>query len=179
MKMTPARIARYYYLRFKRLKGDPRAIARGVALGVFIGITPTIPFHTIALLITIPLLRANVVATFLSSMCCCNPLTYFAQYYFSWRIGTWLTPYDLTWERIKAVMDIVFSGAGAGVVLPALSQVGAEVAVVLVVGGCVLGAPFSLLAYFMSLRFFTRLREQKKKAGRRGRESWTAEGGSR
>jgi len=39
-KIEPQRTARYYYLKFIRLKGDPAMLARGVAVGVFIGITP-------------------------------------------------------------------------------------------------------------------------------------------
>lgn len=173
MKMTPRRLLRYYYLRFKRLKGDPRAIARGVGLGVFIGITPTIPFHTVALLLTIPLLRANPVAAFLSSMSCCNPLTYAPQYYFSWKIGTMLTPYDLSWERIKGVMDIVFGGGSFREIVTSLSRVGTEVSVVLVVGGCILAAPFAVAAYFGALRYFTRRREKRaaRRAARRAKET--------
>ena len=42
------RLGKYYYLKFIRLKGDPRSLALGTAIGVFVGLTPTIPLHTIA-----------------------------------------------------------------------------------------------------------------------------------
>ena len=35
-----------FYDRFISLKGEPANIAMGMAIGVFIGVTPTIPFHT-------------------------------------------------------------------------------------------------------------------------------------
>ena len=38
-KIQPQRAARYYYLRFIRLQGDPHTLARGVAIGLFIGVT--------------------------------------------------------------------------------------------------------------------------------------------
>ena len=37
---------RIFYERFISLKGDPSQIAAGLAIGVFVGVTPTIPLHT-------------------------------------------------------------------------------------------------------------------------------------
>jgi len=160
--MKPARFIRYYFLRFLRLKGDPRQISRGVALGTFVGITPTIPLHTIALLIFTPLLRANIVASFLASFLTCNPLTYLPQYYFSWMIGNWLTPNDLSWDRIKTVMDAVFSDASFTERLNSLTLLGMDTIIVLVVGGFILATPFTLASYFVSLRFFTGLQAKRR-----------------
>ena len=33
--------------RVKKLEGDPHYIAMGMAIGVFVGTTPTMPFHTV------------------------------------------------------------------------------------------------------------------------------------
>jgi len=161
--LAPKRQFKFYYLKFLRLKGDPDTIARGVALGTFIGITPTIPFHTAALLILIPLFRANIVAAFLASILTCNPLTYFPQYYFSWRIGNALTPLEVSWERINSVMEIVFSDAGFSAIFESLSKLGIDTAIVLVVGGFILATPFTIASYFFSLKFFTALREKKQR----------------
>ena len=38
---------RDFILKAKRLEGDPHFIALGLAIGVFVGFTPTIPFHTV------------------------------------------------------------------------------------------------------------------------------------
>jgi len=155
MKLQPGRLIKYYYLRFIRLKGDPRTIARGAAIGTFIGITPTMPLHTISLLIIVPIFRANILAALLASMAMCNPLTYFPQYYFSWLIGNKLTPYDLSWSRIHSVMEVIFANAGFRHSLHAISQLGAEAFVVMLVGGVVLAIPFAIIVYFLTLRFFT------------------------
>jgi len=152
---------RYYKLRFLRLKGDPKHIARGAALGIFIGITPTIPLHTIALLIISPLIRANLIAAFLSSVAVCNPLTYFPQYYLSWLIGNALTPYNLTWERIKGVMDIVFSSTGTQAKLVAMSHLGLDTVIVLCLGGVVLALPFTVAAYILTYKLFKKLRRKR------------------
>jgi len=38
---------RNFVERAKTLQGDPHYIAMGMAIGVFVSITPTVPFHTI------------------------------------------------------------------------------------------------------------------------------------
>jgi len=163
MKFAPRRLIRLYYLKFIRLQGDPKQIARGFAVGTFIGVTPTIPLHTISLLILTPLLRGNIVAAFLASVVFCNPLTYLPQYYLSWLIGNWLTPKDLSWERIRSVMDIVFSDAGFTSKFSSLSSLGLETITVLLVGGVILAAPIALISYVASLKFFRALREKRLK----------------
>ncbi len=161
MKFQPDRIIRYNYLRVIRLKDDPRAIARGVAIGTFFGTTPTIPFHTISLLVFTPLLRGNIIAAFVMSFVMCNPLTYFPQYYFSWLIGTKLTPYDLSWDRISSVMDIIFSHAGFRQSLQAISQLGMDAVTLMLVGGVVLAFPIAIISYFVTLRFFIVLQKKR------------------
>ncbi len=152
---------RYFKLRFLRLKGDPKSIARGVALGTFIGITPTLPLHTIATLIIAPLIRANLIGAFIAGFTVCNPLTYFPQYYLSWLIGNALTPYDLTWERIKAVMDIVLSGSGYEATFEALSRLGIDTVIVMCLGGAILATPFTVIAYILTFRFFSKRRRNR------------------
>jgi uncharacterized protein (DUF2062 family) len=46
--MTLRRVLRYHWLKFLRLQEDPKQIAWGMALGVFIAFTPTIPFYLAA-----------------------------------------------------------------------------------------------------------------------------------
>lgn len=156
------RVLRYYKLRFLRLKGDPKHLARGAALGIFIGITPTIPLHTIAILIAAPLFRANLIAAFLTSVAFCNPLTYFPQYYLSWLIGNALTPYNLTWARIKGVLDIVLSGSGIQDKLIALSELGVDTVIVLCLGGTILAIPFTVAGYILTFKLFKKLQHKRK-----------------
>ena len=41
------RSLRLLYLRLMRLKGQPGEVAGGMAIGVFVGMTPTVPLHTV------------------------------------------------------------------------------------------------------------------------------------
>lgn len=162
MKDKIRRTSRYYYLKVIRLQGDPHTIARGMAIGVFIGITPTIPLHTIAILLFSYLLRGNTIAAFLANLLVCNPLTYFPQYYLSWLIGNWLTGGSLSWDRIHAAMEVLFSGAGYTEILHTISQLGKEAVIVMLLGGFILAAPFTVVSYVGSIRFFTSLRNKRR-----------------
>ena len=159
--MNPKRIARYFYLKFIRLKGDPRSLALGTAIGVFIGITPTIPLHTLLIILITLVTRTSIITAMLSSFLVCNPLTYVPQYYLSTIIGNGLTPYELTWGRIKEVLDILLQHQGVYKSLEALAGLGYEAAIVLVVGGVVLALPFTFASYFLSLRLFLKIRQKQ------------------
>jgi len=159
----PRRIIRYYYLRFIHLQGDPVYLARGTSIGVFIGITPTIPLHTI-LAVTIPyVLRASRIAALLATVAVSNPFTFLPQYYFSWQLGTWVTGKDLSWDRISVVLESLTSHSGFKAGMSALAGLGWDTIVILVLGGCVLAFPFALLSYIFSLRLFLMVRKRRKK----------------
>lgn len=160
----PFRLIRYHYLKFLRLPGDPQAIARGVAIGIFIGITPTVPLHTILVLSICLLFKASKVAGIVSAMLVSNPLTFFVQYYLSWLIGTAIFPGLLSWQRLQEVMAVLSAGSGFSAFkssLSAISSLGFDAILVLVVGGTLLALPFTALSYYYSLKIFTRLRNKK------------------
>ena len=159
----PRRIIRSYYLRFICLQGDPEFLARGTAIGVFIGITPTIPLHTVLVIIISYIFRASKIAALLGSFAVSNPITFFFQYYFSWRLGTWLTGKDLSWDQISAVLETLTSHLGFKTGMSALAGLGWDTIVVMVLGGCVLAFPFALLIYILSLGFFSMVRKRRKK----------------
>lgn len=163
MNFNLARTARYYYLKFIRLQGDPREIARGIALGVFIGITPTIPLHTVLILLLAVFCRASKLSGLLASYVVSNPFTFFFQYYFSWRLGTWITPYELSWEKIHEIMAIISGHSSLKATIAELSKLSGEAITLMVVGGCVLALPFSVASYFFSLHFFKKLRHRRHK----------------
>jgi len=161
--MNPKRTFRYYCLKFTRLKGDPKSLAWGTAIGTFLGITPTIPFHTVSVLFITFITRTSTIAGFLATLVVCNPLTYVPQYYFSTILGNMLTPYDFNWERIKSVLDVLLSKPGFNESIKILGELGSEAVIVLLVGGVVLALPFSIASYFLSLRLFIKVREKRRK----------------
>lgn len=144
-----------------RLKGDPQSLALGTAIGVFLGIAPIMPFQTILVVLVTVVTRTSTIAAILSSFLVANPFTYVPQYYLSTVIGNALTPYDLTWVRIKEAMDLMLQDPGFYKTLMILVELGYEAVIVLLVGGAVLAIPFTFASYFLSLRLFLKIRQKK------------------
>lgn len=77
------------------LDDSPHAIALGVAIGIFVGLTPSVGIQTVLVLALIFICRpffyfngtAAMASTYVS-----NPLTMAPMYYFWYRLGAWFLP---------------------------------------------------------------------------------------
>lgn len=163
MKLEPRRTFRYFYLKLVRLKGEPVELARGVGIGLFIGITPTIPLHTVLILFITLLSRSSKIAGILASIAISNPLTIPPTYYLSWKIGAWFTRTHISWSRIKSVMEFVLSDAGFMERMSAMAHLSSEALVTIMLGGFILALPVGIAGYFVSYRFFEAIRQRKLK----------------
>jgi uncharacterized protein len=146
--MALRRLLRYHWLKFLRLQEDPRKLAWGMALGVFIGITPTIPFHTVATLSLAALLRVSPVTAFLGIQVG-NPLTAPALYLAAYKVGQFLLyrGQPLVFPEtssFKAWMCVLWQGG-----------------VALQVGGVIIAIPPAIAAYFLTLWIVQRYRRRK------------------
>ena len=146
--MALRRVLRYHWLKFRRLQEDPRKIAGGMALGVFIAFTPTIPCHMVGALTLAALLRVSPVSAFLGIQIC-NPLTIPAIYLAAYKVGQFLLyrgkplVFPETFS-FKAWMDVLWQGG-----------------VALQVGGVILAIPPAIVAYFLTLWLVQRYRRRK------------------
>ena len=163
--MEPQRTARLYYLKILRLKGDPQSLARGVTVGVAIGIIPILPIQTLVILLFAPLFRGNSIAAILAGLLVGNPLTLFPLYYICWKIGKWIYPVELNWTKVRETLEFVLSGEAAslGERLTALSHLGYESLLILVLGGIVLAIPAALISYPLALRLFLAIQRKRRK----------------
>jgi len=160
VKWDLRRTGRYYYLRFIRLQGTPYSLAMGTALGAAIGVTPTLPLHTVAIIGITLLLRVNTIAAIIAGAVISNPLTFAAQYYLSWKIGDMILPGKLTWDRLQDVLGLVKE---AGIVegVKILSHLSVDAIMVMLMGGFVLALPLGIATYFFSYRFFDHIRKKR------------------
>ena len=114
------------------LNDTSHGIALGFAVGLFLSVIPTFGLGMIAALALAPLLRANLVSTYLGTLVV-NPLTGMFFYGLDYLVGSWVL------------------GGGGEVELPrtlarALELAG-TVALPLYLGGFILAAVLSLTAY--------------------------------
>ncbi len=130
---------RAFYKSFICLKGDPRKIAMGMAIGVFIGVTPTIPLHTVLSIAVIFLFRQNLTAALLG-IWINNPLTIPVFYFTEYEIGR----YILGWERYSLALNS-FN-------IHDLFRIGWEIFYPLQVGGLIIAPFFAVPAYFITYK---------------------------
>jgi uncharacterized protein (DUF2062 family) len=142
------------FVRIKKLQGDPRYVAKGMAIGIFISITPTIPFHTVIAIFLAFIMRGSKPAAAIG-VWFANPATIPFFYIGSFKLGTRILnrpiPFDVKFESITALMDL-----------------GLDVTAAMLLGGAVLGIPPAIIAYILTHRLMTRVREraEKKKGSR-------------
>src|SRR5512135_2799707 len=84
--MSFKRTLRYHWLKFLRLQDNPRKLAGGMALGIFVGLTPTIPFHFVSVIFLAPLLKISPVTAVIGIQIM-NPLTIPFLYLAAFKVG--------------------------------------------------------------------------------------------
>lgn len=142
---------RQYAIQIKQLQGDPHYVALGMAIGVFIGVTPTIPFHTLIAVALAFLFRCSKPAAALG-VWFANPLTIPFFYLASYKVGMFFlgkaSPFDI--EKYESILEIF--------------KLGADVTLAMLFGGIIIGIPPAVGIYFITRRIFTRIRSRS--AGR-------------
>lgn len=146
--MNPRKRLRYIYDHFISLRVEPKNIAFGMAIGIFIGVTPTIPFHTILIIICTFILKQNFTTAYLGSWLIMNPVTipffYVAQYSLGkFLLGNTIAPVVFTDYSIYTIMET-----------------GWCVAYPLLLGGFLMAPVFAIPAYFITYKAVVAIREK-------------------
>lgn len=125
------------YERFLKIRGSPREIALGFALGLFIGMTPTIGFQMPIAIFVAALFRWNKISAALA-VWITNPLTAPLIYSFSYFVGAKMLGFKIA---PKLLTGLDFS---------TLKEAGAKILLATTVGGVVVGIPLALLGYYLA-----------------------------
>lgn len=151
--LSPLYWWREFVRQLKELRGRPRELSLGVAIGVFVGITPTIPLHTVLAVALAAALRGSKLAAALG-VWVANPLTIPIFYYGSYRLGSFALGMP---ELVLPMQYSVFS----------LAKLSGHVTVAMLHGGVLLGILPAVLAYFLTYRFTSSPRFQGKSSSTR------------
>jgi len=149
--MNPRRRIRQFYDQFISLKGEPKSIALGMALGIFIGVTPTIPFHTALIIVATFILRQNFTVAYLGSWLIMNPLTMPFFYFMQYRLGKYLLG--------NGDLPIVFNDYTIWHII----HMGWCVAYPLLLGGLIMAPFFAIPAYFLTHNAVLAIRKNRHK----------------
>ncbi|MGB7086695.1 MAG: DUF2062 domain-containing protein [Phormidesmis sp.] len=133
------RLLRYLYVRFVRLQSSPRAIARGVAVGVFAGSFPLLGFQSLIGIMLAALVGGNKVMA-VASTWISNPLTYFPLFALNFHIGRWLLRLPITTMLPSSPTD-----------WDEWMAMGLDVGAALMLGSCVVGIVAAAVGYYVGL----------------------------
>lgn len=138
---------REFINRAKNLNGEPHYVAMGMAIGVFVGITPTIPFHTILAVLIAFICRGSKPAAMVG-VWFSNPFTIPFFYFASYKAGHFVLgksmPFD---QKYDSLLELV--------------KAGLDTTLAMIAGGAIIGIIPSLLAYFVTKKIFSKIRSKK------------------
>lgn len=140
---------KHWIKRTKALNGEPRYVAMGMAIGIFVSATPTIPFQTLIAVALSFIMRgskaAAAVGVWLS-----NPITFPAFYLASYKTGTFLFGVS----RVHDISSYTTSN---------LLKLGFDITVAAIAGGIIIGIFLAIGAYFITHRVVTKIRSREKR----------------
>ena len=134
----------------KALNGEPRYVAMGMAIGVFVSATPTIPFQTFIAVALSFIMRGSKAAAAIG-VWLSNPITFPVFYLASYKTGTFLF-------GISTVHD--FSGQPASDLL----KLGFDITLAAIAGGIFIGIFLAIGAYFITSKIVTKIRSREKRS---------------
>lgn len=142
------RLARYQYLRLMRLRASPHNIALGLALGIFVGFLPIVPFQSVVVIALAFVLRGSKVAGFLGTWIS-NPIDLPFFYYGLFLVGRTLLPFE----------GVHFDPHHLS--MAEMLKAGWKLFAVMCVGGVFLGIPSAVVTYFVTRRTVKAYRRRK------------------
>lgn len=148
-----------FYLRFLKIRGTPRQIALGMALGVFISMTPIYGFHTVTAITLASFFGWSKIAAVLG-VNVTNPVTAPAVYFFLYRLGAKITGFS----DPRLFSEILEAGGFTG-----LMKSSPLILMDLVIGGIVIGIPLSLVVYQVTFMAASKAKAKLKEDATAGR----------
>jgi len=139
---------RFIYDQFISLKGTPHHIACGMAIGIFVGITPTIPFHTALAAFFSVVLRKNFTAACMGTWIVSNPITIPVLYFSEYRLGKILLPGN----------DVSGNPFAVTASMASVIQSSSDFIEPLLTGGILLAPLFAVPGYFITRKLVQAIR---------------------
>jgi uncharacterized protein (DUF2062 family) len=133
-------IIRRVYERFIRIRGEPREVALGFALGVFIGMTPTMGVQTPIAVFFAALFKWSKLSAAIG-VWISNPLSAPIIYGFTYITGAKLL-------RLRSVFSLHLDPSWS--TLKVLLQKAPQALAAMTVGGVIIGMPLALISYYLS-----------------------------
>ena len=133
--------------RLKNFRGDPHFVAMGMATGVFVAATPSMPFQTVIAVALAFILRSSKAAAAIS-VWISNPITFPVFYLASYKVGALFFGISANYNSRGKPGDIL--------------KLGADVTIAAVTGGIIIGLCLAVTTYFITRKIYTKIRSREK-----------------
>ncbi len=147
-------IWRNAYARFLKIRGEPREIALGFSLGLFIGMSPTMGFQIVIAVFLATLLKWNKISAALA-VWITNPITAPFIYGATYLLGSKM----LGLNKYQAISENISSGAS----LVTMVKKTPEIIGAMTVGGFIIGIPLALIGYYLAYSALDKYQEDIKR----------------
>ncbi|MGD8449993.1 MAG: DUF2062 domain-containing protein [Desulfobacterales bacterium] len=148
LKRTTARA----YTRFIKIRGNPKEIALGFSLGIFIGLTPTMGIQLPIALFAASLLKWNKIAA-LTGVWITNPVSAPFIYGTTYLVGSRIIGVEKAF-KIPGVLDFEL--------LKRTLEKAPEILFCMTIGGIIIGIPLALISYYLSFSVVKRYQDKLK-----------------
>ncbi len=156
---------RKFIVRLLELDDTPKEIARGIAIGVFIAMTPTVGIQMITIAVLCTIFRSNRLAG-VTMAWISNPLTVVPIYWLNYVMGSIIlrTPM-IGKEKIAEIVELESTGMFSMFFefLGNLSSMTVDLAGPMFLGGAIVGVVCAIPSYYIFLPLFTRWKAAFKK----------------
>ncbi|TET37332.1 MAG: DUF2062 domain-containing protein [Planctomycetota bacterium] len=157
-------------IQFLEIHDTPARIARGVGLGMFVALTPTMGFQMIIAAVVNTFLHANRIAGILM-VWITNPITMFFIYPINYFLGAWVLNIFADWGYVRwtDITGLFAIDPTIGTVATFLEffsrcfELGAPVFIAMLLGGFIIGAVLGIILYRITYRGIVRSRKRKSK----------------
>lgn len=143
---------RFFLLRLCRLQGNSQKVAGGMAIGLFIGMTPIVPFQLVTALALAYCFRQSKMAAAIGTQVA-NPFLLPFIYLLDYQMGRWLVgapvPAAWVWDDIS---------------LMRLIELGWRISHPMLIGGVAVGLLVSIPSYFIAVRYLALYPKKAQKA---------------
>ncbi|MGD9384677.1 MAG: DUF2062 domain-containing protein [Desulfobacterales bacterium] len=148
MKRTAAKA----YTRFIKIRGNPKEIALGFSLGIFIGLTPTMGIQLPIALFTASLIKWNKIAA-LTGVWITNPVSAPFIYGATYLVGSKIIGVEKAFT-VPGVLDFEL--------LQRTLEKAPEILFCMTIGGIIIGLPLALFSYYLSFSVVKRYQDKLK-----------------
>jgi uncharacterized protein (DUF2062 family) len=151
------RTVKYFVLLFVRKEDSPENIAHGLAMGIFVGFLPIIPFQTVFILLLCTIFKTNKLAGVIGSTVLTNPLSAMPVFYAQHFLGRIFILHDFSYDKFKHLF-FHFS-------ISEVNEVGREILIMakmVSIGGLILGVLFYPFVYYSTKNYIVRFRKKIK-----------------